>query len=371
MRSRMFVISIVAVLLLAVQGTVANPGGNGDGDRDFNCAGSCHGDPSFNQQSSAEISINSSSESFAGTAYQFEVTISNSELSSNRLLGAFLLSSTNGNGDHPEDNGWNIIQDPNGGTSNYVESVVPSSGSINLVWILETPQESMSTELFVEIHHGASPNEMNRAFFGLSEPHQIEVIPVPENLPGFAADWSAPSYRTTGDTSPIILLTQNTTSVEVLWMLEGESQSHETLVELFEENKWLAHLPATMGDTVIIYQVKTSNQEFEIAQPWLTMGTKEPDFDGTLWGARMQGLASTLIILAIIVNLQAILQPQRYRGKMDHTSIVDPSTVTSPSNTQIHSNEYPDRLVKYDEYPDLLWDPVEEEWVKEPNLDDD
>ena len=367
----MLVISTVLVLLLAVQGSVANPGGNGDENRDFNCAGSCHGDPAFNQQSSAEIDIVSSSESFAGTAYQFEVIINNPELSSNRLLGAFLLSSTNGNGDHPEKNGWNIIQDPNGGSSNYVESVVPSSGSINLVWILETPQEQQITELIVEIHHGANPNEMNRAFFGLSEPHQIEVIPVPENLPGFAADWSAPSYRTTGDTSPILLLTENTTSVEVLWMLEGESQNHITTVELVEENQWLAYLPATMGDTRILYQVKTSNEEFEVAQPWLTMGTQEPEFDGTIWGAGLQGFAGALIILAIVVNLQAILQPQKERSKIDQTSIVEESSHNNSSNPENSSKDYLDRLVKYDEYPDLLWDPVEEEWVKEPNSDGD
>ena len=32
-------------------------------------------------------------------------------------------------------------------------------------------------------------------------------------------------------------------------------------------------LPATMGDGRIVYRVTTSNGEFDVVQPWLTMGT--------------------------------------------------------------------------------------------------
>ena len=59
MRGRTLVLSTIALMLLATQGTVANPGGEGDGNRDFVCGGSCHGDPALNAPSSTIISITS------------------------------------------------------------------------------------------------------------------------------------------------------------------------------------------------------------------------------------------------------------------------------------------------------------------------
>ena len=86
---------------------------------------------------------------------------------------------------------------------------------------------------------------------------------MPANLPGFALDWSAPNYRVTGDTSPVSVLTQNTTEISVEWKLEGESVSHPATVETGDE-EWLVHLPATMGDGRIVYRVTTSNGEFDV-----------------------------------------------------------------------------------------------------------
>ena len=60
---------------------------------------------------------------FTGTATAIHVTASGMSLSGNRLLGVFILGSANGNDDHPEDHGWSIVQDPNGGTHNYVSHV--------------------------------------------------------------------------------------------------------------------------------------------------------------------------------------------------------------------------------------------------------
>ena len=63
-------------------------------------------------------------------------------ISHSRILGVFLLSSTNGNGDNPEDHGWNIIQDPSGTTVNYVEVIVPTNGVVSLSWFLQHPKKS-------------------------------------------------------------------------------------------------------------------------------------------------------------------------------------------------------------------------------------
>ncbi len=389
MKNQKFTFTILLVMLIATQATLANPGGEGDADRDFTCGGSCHGDPGFNAQSSATITTVADSTAFAGTAYQFDVSISTSELSSTRLMGVFLLSSTNGNGDHPEENGWHIIQDSNGGSSNYVESVVPSDGTISLTWVLLAPDSPQSTQLMVEIHHGDSPNNLDRAYLGISHPHEIDVGPIPENLPGFATDWTAPASRVMGDTSPLLIQTQNSTSIEVLWMLEGESNAHSASIVTDGDDQWLVELPATMGDARLMYQVTTSNGDYDVQQPWLTIGTRAADFEGSLWGARLQSFASAFMIIAFMIAMQGMLQPNPRRDELDYTAEVEAAeaetaSVQEPSidaetppppppglKEDSGDQEYLERLIKYEEYPDLLWDPVEEEWVDDPNAGGD
>jgi hypothetical protein len=251
--------------------------------------------------------------------------------------------------------------------------------------VLNAPETTGDVDLLVAIHHGAGyPGDV--AYLGVSATHSVEVNPVPANLPGFAPDWIAPYYRVTGDTSPVSLMTQNTTDIVVDWKLEGESLSHTAIVEAGAENEWLVQLPATMGDGRIVYRVTTSNGEFDVVQPWLTMGTTPPEFDGSLWGARAQGFAGAFMIIALMVNLQGMLQPARRKDDLDQTAEVeaaDPSTAEAvipepapapaapePTEAEATADEaettYSERLVKYDEYPDLLWDPVEEEWVDDP-----
>ncbi len=391
MRGRILVIVTVAAMLLATQGSVANPGGEGNDDRDFTCGGSCHGDPSLSGVSSAVISIDSSETAFAGTAYQFETSIEIHEISHSRLLGVFLLGSTDGNGDQPSDHGWTIIQDPAGGTDNYVELTVPNDGLVSLSWVLTAPSATGSTELIVAVQHGAGyPGDV--AYLGVSDTHVIEVDPVPANMPGFAPDWTAPNYRVTGDTSPVSIMTQNVTEISVEWKLEGETFAHSATVEAGGEDEWLVHLPATMGEARMVYRVTTSNGQFDVVQPWLTMGTTPPEFDGNLWGARAQGFAGAFMIIALMVTLQRILKPARRKDDLDQTAEVEAATQPEPvapraepepespepAEPEVAQQDEPEakmevpsagsqRYEKYDEHPELLWDTVEEKWVDDPN----
>lgn len=393
MRGRLLVLTIVVAMLIATQGSVANPGGEGNDDRDFTCGGSCHGDPALSGVSSAVISIDSSGTAFAGTAYQFETSIEIHEISHSRLLGVFLLGSTDGNGDQPADHGWTIIQDPAGGTDNYVELTVPNDGIVTLSWVLTAPSATGNSQLIVAVQHGAGyPGDV--AYLGVSDTHSIEVDPVPANMPGFAPDWTAPNYRVTGDTSPVSIMTQNVTEISVEWKLEGESLAHSAAVEAGGEDEWLVHLPATMGEGKMVYRVTTSNGQFDVVQPWLSMGTTPPEFDGTLWGARAQGFAGAFMIIALMVTLQGILQPARRPDDLDQTAEVeaaaepeaqasapDPAPAAEEPEVTVQEvqpepkpeveAEVPSadsqRYEKYDDYPELLWDTVEEKWVDDPN----
>ncbi|RUA31748.1 MAG: hypothetical protein DSY78_05365 [Chloroflexi bacterium] len=369
MRSRASVLAVIA-LLLATSAGVANPGGESDAGRDYTCGGSCHGDPALSSPSDGTVTISVDSMAFTGTAIAIHVTASGMSLSGNRLLGVFLLGSANGNDDRPEDHGWHILQDPNGGSHNYVLVVVPPSGSVTLTWVMLAPEHAGMQNLFASIHHGVNPNPNNWAYSALTMGYSVDVQPVPENLPGFSFDWT-PEMRVTGDDSPTVIRTKNATSVSVQWMLDGEWVPHDAEAQMVEDDVWAVMLPATIGDTRMQYQVTTSNGEFSIVQPWLTVGTKPPPFDGGIWDARLQSLAFAFLVLAFLVALQTRLSPWEGRPELDHTEKVEAAQAEEvppppPGLEPEPADDYWSRLVSSEEAPGWLWDPVEEEWVADP-----
>jgi len=369
MRSRAAVLAVIA-LLLATSAGVANPGGESDAGRDYTCGGSCHGDPALSSPSDGTVTISVDSMAFTGTAIAIHVTASGMSLSGNRLLGVFLLGSANGNDDRPEDHGWHMLQDPNGGSNNYVLVVVPPSGSVTLTWVMLAPEHAGMQNLFASIHHGVNPNPNNWAYSALTMGYSVDVQPVPENLPGFPFDWT-PEMRVTGDDSPTVIRTKNATSVSVQWMLDGEWVPHDAEAQMVEDDVWAVMLPATIGDTRMQYQVTTSNGEFSIVQPWLTVGTKPPPFDGGIWDARLQSLAFAFLVLAFLVALQTRLSPWEGRPELDPTEEVEAAQAEEvppppPGLEPEPADDYWSRLVSSEEAPGWLWDPVEEEWVADP-----
>ena len=93
MKYKLTIIVIIFVLLSSTTFSVANPGGNGDSNRDFTCGGSCHGDPSLSANSDGLLTIEVERNVYASNAVAVHVTASNMTLSNNRIVGIFLLSS--------------------------------------------------------------------------------------------------------------------------------------------------------------------------------------------------------------------------------------------------------------------------------------
>jgi|TARA_B100000214_G_scaffold374088_1_gene355937 hypothetical protein len=366
MKSRIITLSAILVLLLATSSGVANPGGKGDSDRDYTCGGSCHGDPSLSSTSSAIIDVEMSSTAYSGTATEISVSISNLDTSDNGLVGIFLLSSKNGNNDHPEDYGWTIIQDPNGGLSNYVE-VVSSDNRASVSWVLLAPDDLGPKEIYVSIHHGSYYNHNNKAFIGETEGITVNIEPIPENYPTLAEGWTSPEERISGDSSKIKIRTVNTESLTVYWRLSGETRSHEATVEMVADQEWEVSLPATLGDTRIEYQMVASMGDFSNAMPWLSMGTSEPYFDGTSLGANLQSISFALIILGFMVSLQSWFAPRGVDKIIDNTAEVEKSIIANQESSVTElDDEYWSRLIKSEENPGWLWDPMENEWVADP-----
>ncbi len=109
--------------------------------------------------------------------------------------------------------------------------------------------------------------------------------------------------------------------------------------------------------------------------PWLTMGTGSAPFEGDIWDARLQSFAFALLILSFIVSIQIRLSPWDGKDELDHTQEVVASEPEIPppppgmeEDPQNDDEEYWSRLVHSEENPGWLWDPVEEEWVADPNF---
>ena len=110
--------------------------------------------------------------------------------------------------------------------------------------------------------------------------------------------------------------------------------------------------------------------EFSNQMPWLSIGTSEPYFDGTSLGAKLQSVAFILIILGFMLSLQTWFAPRGVRKSIDHTTAVEESIVTNQVENSVSEldSDYWSRLIKSDDNPGWLWDPVENEWVADPNL---
>lgn len=352
MRNKLVILVIIFILLSSTSFSVANPGGNGDNNRDFTCGGSCHGDPSLSQESDGTLSLEVQNNVYASNAVAVHVTASNMSLSNNRIVGIFLLGSLNGNLDQPSDYGWQIIQDPNGGINNYVESTVSSSNSLTLTWILLAPEDGGKYNLFAQINHGRSQESNDVAYTGVSEPLLIDVQNPPANLPGFSEFWIAPEYRPPGDSTNVIIMTKNSDSIQVKWKLEGEWAEHDANVTLIEKDTWSVNLPPTLGSTIIQYTVTTSNGNFSIKQPLLTIGTSTIDFEGTLLSARLQSFAFASIIIGFISTLQVVI------SKPNNLTIENLSGFSEISKDR-------KRYTKHSEHPGWLWDNFENKWIAE------
>ena len=346
---------IIVTLLFSSTSIVANPGGNGDDSRDFTCGGSCHGDPSLSVESDGIISIEVKEFIYSGTTTEIVVNIEQVSTSKDRIVGIFLLGSINGNNDQPSDYGWEIIQDDNGGTSNYIEKRASLNGSVYASWIIRSPTNSGTYNLFASIQHGIEPNPRSLAALGVSERHEIEILPIPENYPSLSESWIIPDNREREGDGAITVFTVNTDKIEVDWRLAGESNNNVAEIQELGIGEWRVSLPKTIGDAKIEFQITTFNGNFSVEQPWMEIGTESERFEGSAIGARLQALSYAIIIFGFVISMQNWLVTIDFS---DYSSKVK----RKRDNGQKNESQ---RMIVHEKYPGWLWDSVEEKWVPE------
>ena len=302
-----FLLILFCAMMLSIAPSMAKPGGQGDADRAFSCIESCHVG-TFSAESSATVVLELDRERvFTGQAIAVSVKVTEMQLSKKGLVGVFLgLPVSNDAGDSIEDVGWTIIQDPNGGTNNYVEKpVFSSTQGATYTWTLRAPSDVGTKQIDAAIHHGAQPNPDE---FGYStsatSPLSFEVEPMPENLPRLAEDWQPESKRLVGETSTISVDLEDTDELVIEWRIEETGAIQTATVEKKSSGTWSFELPATTDESNLSWRAKMSNPALEETTPWFTLSSTDPPYVVEETALILQALAFGILAAAIGIAMQ-------------------------------------------------------------------
>jgi len=334
--SRFLLVLLCAVTLL-VSPSLAKPGGQGDADRDFSCADSCHVGESGGQSSATILIELDRDRVFTGQTISISVKVSGMELSKKGIVGVFLISPvSNGVGKSIEQSGWTVVQDPNGGSNNFVEKpVLSASQGATFTWIVRAPSETGLTNVDAAIHHGADPNPDDIAFQATSgQPLSIEIEPMPENLPRLSEGWEPVSSRMIGEPLTISLDTEDTDDVVVEWRMGDSGSIQNAEVSEGTLGKWSFTLPATTDEANLSWRAKMSNPALEETTPWFTLNSNAPGYDIDEVALVMQSLAFGLLVAAMVIAFQRRLasstnSPELAKLAAEHPDVTDSDESTS------------------------------------------
>lgn len=346
-RTRVLLAAALTGLLLLTPAFQAEPGGQGNENRDFDCGSSCHGDPAFSTESSATVTLALDQElAYTGATVSVTVTVEDMELSARRLVGVMLLSSLNGVDDHPSEDGWRIVQDPAGTRFNYVELVgLSSDRPLEFQWVLEVPETVGAHTLFARVHHGADPNpsELARSTTN-STGLTIPVTPPPANLPELG-EWAPPEVALLGETTSLRIEPANATDVQLWWRTESDgSYRRGTISNVSTDGSavWEADLPAVLRETNLSYRFVLINPQFEVVTPSLRLSAEAPRFETDGTALLLQSWAGAFAVIAGLLAVQravgrrafapaAPADPRNQTAAVEQMMANDAVTPTSPS----------------------------------------
>jgi len=289
-------------LLFVMPSMQAIPTGVGDDNRDFSCGGSCHSDPGLSGESSAIIEMSSDRvEAYSSGLITISVKVSEMELSSKRIVGIFLLSDLHGVADTPQDAGWSILYNDNGGATNFQETrAFDSSEGVTVSWMLRAPAEQGNHTLFAAVHHGGGGvARMAVDEVGIS----IIVGPVPENLPQIAIGWEPVMIRKIGEDTTLILPVVNATTVQVEWRI-GDDGPTETIAASLGQDGWSAVLPMALSDVEFQYRILMSNDDFSESSQWVTLTGEQQEWSTNVWAVRWQMCGIMFAVIGLCIATQ-------------------------------------------------------------------
>ena len=302
---------IVVTLLSFSSFSVANPGGVGDGDFDMQCGGACHGDSSQNQSSPALLELALDNTAYVGLPVSVTATVSGVQFSSSDTLGLFLITDTTGHSDLPEDAGWTIISDQNGGDNNYVEL---EASSLNTEYVLSwtlKPTSTESTNFYLSIHHGGE----NAPFFGISSALSVTPEVVPENLPRLTSDYAPKITRDLGENTTIKISTLDVDEMSIQWRLvDGETVTVNA--SNTADGMWQFELPAALQPSIIEWRATLRGDGPDQTTPWFRIAAQEPALEVDQTMVYLQALALSLFFVGLVLSLQ-----NKFSTEMDSVGI--------------------------------------------------
>ena len=319
MKSRFHTVLVLSLLLVCSAFGAAEPGGNGDSIQDMQCGGACHGDASINETSSAILSLSSPSTIYVGIPTTLTLTATNLETSSTRLIGLFLLTDMTGHSDTPQDAGWEILSDANGGTMNYLEqTLTPGQNETSISWVVRASTLG-STTFYAAIHHGGG---YSSPFFGTTTVgFEVSVEPVPENLPRLAADFAPPTLRMLDTPTELNIETQFTDSIQFEWKSDDGLISN-SFVNSTGDNSWTTTIPAALQPTTIQWRVLLEGEGPEQTTPWFTLAAEESSWEVSENAVYLQAFALLFMTAGIVIALQTRFTSKSSPSKYDEAPLV-------------------------------------------------
>lgn len=291
------------------------------------CGGACHGDASINETSGAILSLSAPDTIYLGIPTTLTLTATNLETSSSRLIGLFLLTDMTGHSDTPQDAGWEILSDANGGSVNYIEHTLASGqNETTLSWVLRASSLG-STSFYAAIHHGG---ESSSPFFGSTVSGlEVSVQPVPENLPRLAADFTPPTQRLLNSPTELVIETEYTETLQFEWMAE-DGLIQNSIVNTSGDDRWTTSLPAALQPTSIQWRVILEGEGPEQTSPWFTLTAESASWEVSENAVYLQAFALLFMTAGIVISLQTRLTASTSISKYDEAPAILEQHTTSP-----------------------------------------
>ena len=293
------VLSLVMLLAFTSLGG-ANPGGVGDGNFDMQCGGACHGDASQNQTSPAMLELSIDGDAYLGLPVSITASVSGIQFSSSDAIGLFLLTDVTGHSDLPEDGGWKVISDVNGGDNNYVEIQGSSlDEAYTISWTVK-PTVIESSTFYLSIHHGGQ----NTPYFAISSGLNIDVLPVPDNLPRLSSDYSPIISRDLGQQTTIPVSTSDVNQLTIEWRL-SDRPSNTINATIVDNNSWEFELPPALQPSIIEWRAVMDGDGPTQITPWFRIAAQEPVLQVNQLQVYLQSFAFCIFFLTLVLTLQS------------------------------------------------------------------
>lgn len=317
-------ISFCLVLMLSISPWVnANPGGNGDANRDFQCGGSCHGDPDLNASSPATFQPILPQRIYEGLPAEISVEISSLPQTETGIFGAFLLTSLNANNDIPSTEGWSIVSNSNLGQTNYQEQVLTAGNTLIFNWTISN-NEITTSEFYVALNHGSSENDLSH--LGVSQAFEISTIALPADMPSIIPGFEPVNTRLVGEDTKISIPTQNAENVIV--ELKGQGGQNSIIqVTANGSQSWDITIPQAIRESSLEWRVIVEGDGLTTTSTWFSLTSSEPTFESNNLPIILQGIGVALMGAAFVTLLHKRLRGSKsVTKKYEQTELLNPTS---------------------------------------------